>query len=106
MKEIRIIGDEIYYDNTLVAKLVESPMHTVQGEFVDEINSLKDEDTYEEKYEKLSDALVGYGDLEEAERLVGNLKRTKNNKDTLEDIENCLSSIRNALDYMYEEANA
>lgn len=104
MKEIRIIGDEIYYDNTLVAKLVESPMHTVQGEFVDEINSLDTEDTYEEKYEKLSDALVGYGDLDEAERLVGSLKRTKDNKDTLEDVENCLSNIRNALDYMYEAA--
>ena len=45
MKEIRIIGDEIYYDNTLVAKLVESPMHTVQGEFVEEINSFDDYDT-------------------------------------------------------------
>lgn len=106
MKEIRIIGNEIYYDNTLVAKLVDSSNHTVQGEFVDEMNSLNVEDTYEEKYEKLSDALVGYGDLEEAERLVGSLKRTKDNKETIEDIENCLSSIRNALDYMYEEANA
>ena len=106
MKEIRIIGDEIYYDNVLVAKLVESPNHTIQGEFVDEINSLDTEDTYEEKYEKLSDALVGYGDLEEAERLVSSLKRTKDNKDTLEDIESALSNIRNALDYMYEEANA
>ena len=105
MKEIRIIGDEIYYDNVLVAKLVDSSMHTVQGEFVDEMNSLKDEDTYEEKYEKLSDALVGYGDLDEVERLVGGLKRTKDNKDTLEDIESALSNIRNALDYMYEEAN-
>lgn len=105
MKKIQIIGDEIYYDNTLVAKLVESPMHTVQGEFVDEMNSLKDEDSYEKKYEKLSDALVGYGDLDEAERLVGSLKRTKDNKETVEDIENCLSSIRNALDYMYEAAN-
>ena len=106
MKEIRIIADEIYYDGTLVAKLVESPMRTVQGEFVDEMNSLKDEDTYEEKYEKLSDALVGYGDLEEAERLVGSLKRTKNNEFTLEAIESALSSLRNAIDYMYEEANA
>ena len=92
MKEIRIIGDEIYYDNVLVAKLVESPNHTIQGEFVDEINSLDTEDTYEEKYE--------------AERLVSSLKRTKDNKDTLEDIESALSNIRNALDYMYEEANA
>lgn len=106
MKEIRIIGDEIYYDNTLVAKLVESPMHTVQGEFVDEMKTLNNKDTYEEKYEKLSDALVGYCDLEEVERLVGSLKRTKDNKDTLEDIESALSSIRNALDYMYEEADA
>lgn len=52
-------------------------MHTVQGEFIDEMKSINNEDTYEEKYEKLSDALVGYGDLEEAERLVGSLKRTK-----------------------------
>lgn len=104
MKEVRIIGDEIYYDNTLVAKLVESPMHTVQGEFVDEINSLDAEDTYEEKYENLSDALVGYGDLDEAERLVGSLERTKDNENTLEDIESALSSLRNALDYMYEAA--
>lgn len=48
MKEIRIIGDEIYYDNTLVAKLVESPMHTVQGEFVDEMNSLNEKLDFEE----------------------------------------------------------
>ena len=45
MKEIRIIGDEIYYDNTLVAKLVESPMHTVQDEFIEELNSFDDYDT-------------------------------------------------------------
>lgn len=106
MKEIRIIGDEIYYDNVLVAKFVDSSNHTVQGEFIDEINSLNANDTYEEKYEKLSDALVGYGDLDEAERLVSSLKRTKDNKDTVEDIENCLSNIRNALDYMYEAADA
>lgn len=106
MKEIKIIGDEIYYDNTLVAKLVESPMHTVQGEFVDEINALKDEDTYEEKYEKLCDALVGYGDLDYAENLLAQIKRTPNNKQTLNDIENSLSNIRNALDYMYEQADA
>ena len=56
------------------------------------------------KCEKLSDALVGYGDLEKAERLVSSLKRTKNNTDTLEAIESALSSLRNALDYMYEEA--
>lgn len=48
MKEIRIIGDEIYYDNTLVAKLVESPMQTVQGEFVDEMNSLNEKLDFEE----------------------------------------------------------
>ena len=106
MKEIRIIGDEIYYDNTLVAKLVDSSNHTVQGNFTDILNALNAKDTYEEKYEKLSDALVGYGDLDEAERLVGSLKRTKNNKETLEDIESALSSIRNALDYMYEAADA
>lgn len=35
MKEIRIIGDEIYYDNVLVAKLVNSPRHTTQLEFID-----------------------------------------------------------------------
>lgn len=104
MKEIRIIGNEIYYDNVLVAKLVDSSNHTVQGEFTDEINSLNANDTYEEKYNQLCDALVGYGDLDEAERLVGSLKRTKDNKDTLEDIESALSSLRNALDYMYEEA--
>lgn len=45
MKEIRIIGDEIYYDNTLVAKLVDSPMHTVQGEFKEVIEDLPDYDT-------------------------------------------------------------
>lgn len=106
MKEIKIIGDEIYYYNTLVAKLVESPMHTVQGEFVDEINSLKDEDTYEKKYEKLTDALVGYGDLDYAENLLAQIKRTPNNKQTLNDIENALSNIRNGLDYMYEQAYA
>lgn len=93
MKEIRIIGDEIYYDNVLVAKLVDSSNHTVQGDFTDIL-------------EKLSDALVGYCDLEQAERFVSSLKRTKNNKDTLEDIESALSSIRNALDYMYEVADA
>lgn len=48
MKEIRIIGDEIYYDNTLVAKLVESPMHTVQGEFVDEMKTLNEKLDFEE----------------------------------------------------------
>lgn len=104
MKEIRIIGDEIYYDGVLVAKLVGSSNHTVQGEFINEMKNINTEDTYEEKYEKLTDALVGYGDLDEAERLVGSLKRTKNNKDTLEAIESALSEIRNALDYMYEEA--
>ena len=48
MKEIRIIGDEIYYDNTLVVKLVESPMHTVQGEFVDEMKTLNEKLDFEE----------------------------------------------------------
>lgn len=101
---IRIIGDNIYYNDVLVAKLVETSRATVQGDFIDDINSLDENDSYEERYEKLTDALVGYGDLEEAERLVGSLKRTKDNKDTLEDIESALSSIRNALDYMYEAA--
>ena len=104
MKEIRIIGDEIYYDNTLVAKLVNSSSHTIQGEFTDTVNAFNSEDSYEEKYEQLTDALVGYGDLDEAERLVGSLKRTKNNKETLENIESALSNIRNALDYMHEAA--
>ena len=106
MKEIRIIGDEIYYDNTLVAKLVESPMHTVQGEFVDEMNSLNVENAYQEKYEKLCDALVGYGDLDYVEDRLAQIKRTPNNKQTLDDIENSLSNIRNALDFMYEQADA
>lgn len=35
MKEIQIIGDEIYYDNVLVAKLVDTPRHTTKGEFLD-----------------------------------------------------------------------
>lgn len=48
MKEIRIIGDEIYYDGTLVAKLVESPMHTVQGEFIDEMKTLNEKLDFEE----------------------------------------------------------
>lgn len=34
-KTIQIIGDEIYYDNVLVAKLVNSPRHTTKGEFLD-----------------------------------------------------------------------
>lgn len=105
-KEIKIIGDEIYYNDVLVAKLVDSSRYTVQGEFIDVINDFDKEDSYQERYEKLADALVGYGDLEEAERLVGSLKRTKDNKDTLEDIESALSSIRNALDYMYEAVDA
>ncbi len=45
MKEIKIIGDEIYYDNTLVAKLVDSSNHTVQGEFKEVIEDLPDYDT-------------------------------------------------------------
>lgn len=45
MKEIRIIGDEIYYDGTLVAKLVNGPMHTVQDEFKEVIEDLPDYDT-------------------------------------------------------------
>ena len=44
MKEIQIIGDEIYYDGVLVAKLVDSSNHTVQGEFVDEMKTINERD--------------------------------------------------------------
>ena len=32
---LKIIGNEIYYDGVLVAKLVETPRATVKGEFLD-----------------------------------------------------------------------
>lgn len=37
MRNVRIIGDDIYYKDVLVAKLVNSPMRTIQGEFVDNL---------------------------------------------------------------------
>lgn len=102
----RIIGDEIYSDGVLVGKLVQTPRVSVQREFVDMLNDIDKEDSYQEKYEKLCDALVGYGDLDYAEQLLAQIKRTPNNKQILNDIENSLSNIRNALDYMYEQADA
>lgn len=35
MKDVRIIGDDIYYMDVLVAKLVNSSMHTLQGDFIE-----------------------------------------------------------------------
>ena len=48
MKNIEIIGDEIFYNNVLVAKLVDSSQHTVQGEFIDEMKILNDRLDYYE----------------------------------------------------------
>jgi hypothetical protein len=37
MKEIQIIGDEIYYGGVLVAKLVETTRYSDQQEFIERI---------------------------------------------------------------------
>ena len=54
MRNVRIIGDDIYYKDVLVAKLVNSPMRTIQGEFVD-----KFDDPDQESYENLLDDYNG-----------------------------------------------
>lgn len=46
MRNVRIIGDDIYYKDVLVAKLVNSPMRTIQGEFVDKFDD-PDQESYE-----------------------------------------------------------
>lgn len=47
MKDVRIIGDDIYYMDVLVAKLVNSSMHTLQGEFTDKLDN-PDEESYKD----------------------------------------------------------
>ena len=77
MKNIRIIGDDIYYMDVLVAKLVNSSMHTLQGEFVDKLDNL-----YEENYEDLLD---DYNELRD--NLVSDYD--------INDIENACNALRN-----------
>lgn len=101
MKDTQIIGDDIYYRGELVAKLTPCKNHTLQGDFTDAFNA--DEKDYKEKYESLVDALPGTDTLDEIENLLNEIKRTPNNKHTLEEIESELHSLRNSIDYIWSE---
>lgn len=103
MKDTQIIGDNIYYRDELVAKLTPCKNYTLQGDFIDAINT--DEDDYKDKYESLVDALPGTDTLDEIEKLLNQIKRTPGNKYTLEEIESELHSLRNSFDYIYSEVD-
>lgn len=101
MKDTQIIGDDIYYRGELVEKLTPCKNYTLQGDFIDAIDT--DEKDYKEKIRIFVDALPGTDTLDDIEELLNQIKRTPNNKCTLEEIESELHSLRNSFDYMYSE---
>ena len=103
MKDTQIIGDDIYYRGELVAKLTPCKNYTLQGDFIDDINT--DEKDYKEKYESLVDALPGTSNLDKIGNLLNQIKQTPENKHTLEKIESELNSLRDSIDYMWSEVD-
>lgn len=103
MKDTQIIGDDIYYRGELLAKLTPCKNYTLQGDFIDAVDT--GEIDYKEKYESLVDALPSTNTLDEIEELLNQIKRTPNNKCTLKEIESELHSLRNSFDYMWSEVD-
>lgn len=105
MNDIRIIGDNIYYKNVLVAKLVDSPMHTIQGEFVDKFDNpyQKSYEDLLDDYMELKDNLVGDGDIDDIEIACEELRKLTKKAEIIEKvevIEDCCHSFRNSYGFM------
>jgi hypothetical protein len=101
MRNVRIIGDDIYYKDVLVAKLVNSPMRTIQGEFVDKFDD-PDQESYEnllDDYNELKDNLVGDSDIDDIETACEELRKLTKKAETIED---CCHSFRKSYEFMMD----
>lgn len=107
MKNVRIIGDDIYYMDVLVAKLVNNSMHTLQGEFTDKLDN-PDEQSYEDlldDYTELKDNLVSDADIDDIENACNALRGlTKKSEiiEQIEAIEDSCHSFRKSYEFMMD----
>lgn len=107
MKNVRIIGDDIYYMDVLVAKLVNNSMHTLQGEFTDTLDN-PDEQSYEDlldDYTELKDNLVSDADIDDIENACNALRGlTKKSEiiEQIEAIEDSCHSFRKSYEFMMD----
>lgn len=107
MRNVRIIGDDIYYKDVLVAKLVNSLMRTIQGEFVDKFDD-PDQESYEnllDDYNELKDNLVGDSDIDDIETACEELRKLTKKAEIIEEIEtieDCCHSFRKSYEFMMD----
>lgn len=107
MKNVRIIGDDIYYMDVLVAKLVNNSMHTLQGEFTDKLDN-PDEQSCEDlldDYTELKDNLVSDADIDDIENACNALRGlTKKSEiiEQIEAIEDSCHSFRKSYEFMMD----
>lgn len=101
MKDVRIIGDDIYYMDVLVAKLVNSSMHTLQGDFIEKLDN-PDEQSYEDlldDYTELKDNLVSDDDIDDIENACNDLRGLTKKSEVIED---CCHSFRKSYEFMMD----
>lgn len=107
MKDVRIIGDDIYYKDVLVAKLVNSSMHTLQGDFIEKLDNPDElilEDLLED-YNELKDNLVSDGDIDDIEIACKELRKLTKKSEIIEQIEvieDCCHSFRKSYEFMMD----
>lgn len=107
MIDVRIIGNDIYYMGVLVAKLVNSSMHTLQGEFIDKLDNPDElilENLYDD-YMELKDSLVSDDAIDEIEIACNALRGlTKKSEiiEQIEAIEDCCHSFRKSYEFMMD----
>lgn len=107
MKNVRIIGDDIYYMDVLVAKLVNNSMHTLQGEFTDKLDNPDElilEDLLDD-YNELKDNLVSDDNIDEIENACNALRGLTKKSEIIEQIEvieDCCHSFRKSYKFMMD----
>lgn len=107
MKDVRIIGDDIYYMDVLVAKLVDTSMHTLRGDFIEKLDN-PDEQSYEDlldDYNELKDNLVSDADIDDIENACNALRGlTKKSEiiEQIEAIEDSCHSFRKSYEFMMD----
>lgn len=104
MKDVRIIGDDIYYMDVLVAKLVNTSMCTLQGDFIEKLDNPDYEDLLDD-YTELKDNLVSDDDIDDIENACNALRGlTKKSEiiEQIEAIEDSCHSFRKSYEFMMD----
>lgn len=107
MKDVRIIGDDIYYMDVLVAKLVDTSMHTLQGEFTNKLDNPDElilEDLLDD-YNELKDNLVNDDDIDDIENACNALRGLTKKSEIIEQIEvieDSCHSFRKSYEFMMD----